>query len=236
MPPTTPQASRPANIQPMHSRLLRGNRNALIVLSFVTIGAISSAILLATGGAKSKRPATGGIVLAAVAASTIKANRTRFQQGMLLPGVIISEKPLLYATLADMSRTDDARAFDVLAVRSCPRWIFPAGAQPKVGDRIPVCALYHSPPYITGRPAHWDQLLPEPAHLATTDENVIADAAARIPAQEWLALDAALKQPQAALVHNATFRVDVSTYTNIPTAWPADTIGKPTKKCKPVTA
>src|SRR5262249_39546295 len=115
--------------------------------------------------------------------------RGKFRSGCLLPGQIVSTKPLLVASVSDLSNGGDQLEYTMVVIKKIPASYFKAAPRPPVvGDSCPVCALYGGS---VGKPA-WDRFDPDPVWLATDNADVVARAMEQVPEDGWAELDAAL--------------------------------------------
>jgi hypothetical protein len=214
-------ATIPGRIQIQIPRLVRF-RPAMLPYLLLLAALIAAAIAIAVLNRRSPAPAVLpliiGIFVLKRLASMLALDRFRFSQGMLLPGVVLASPPARIAILADLGK-GDGRRYDVLAIRNFSAAMFD---HIKPGDRVPLCAVYG--PGRAQRSPHWMTFLPEPVQSVTADESVARDALARIPDQEWRALDAAL-HASPGIEPGATRRVDVSQITGKPSGWPSASLG-----------
>jgi hypothetical protein len=117
-----------------------------------------------------------------------RTNRNDLMHGDLVPGVVIKDKPWTVAVYADLSR-DLFRQRPALQILRLPLGRM-RGGPPKVGDYIPMVAMYGA----KQDDGTWGYFWPDAVGCNTFDAAAVGDAARRISPKDAAALEEQLSQ------------------------------------------
>jgi len=115
--------------------------------------------------------------------------RPWFERGDVCPGVVVNEKPLLVASLADLTAGDGA--YPAIKIRREPANRFP-GDSGKYGKRVATIARYDGTP--TGHTLCWTNFHPRPVQCVTDDPAEIQRLLREIKPQQWTELQQGVKR------------------------------------------
>jgi hypothetical protein len=110
-------------------------------------------------------------------------------QGDTCPGLVLDADEGLIAVWADMTSDPNKRTVPAIKITKVPLRRA-AGSPLKVGQRLTAVSTYSGP---DGVPS-WKDFTPIPVVCATRDPETIQASLASIPDDQWLALDAGLKE------------------------------------------
>jgi hypothetical protein len=113
--------------------------------------------------------------------------RSWFWRGDVCPAVIVSEKPLLVATLADLTAGEDS--YPAVKIRREPALRFP-GTAGRAGKTVACIARYDGSP----GDRCWTNFHPRPVLCATAEEAESKRLIAEISRERWKELQAAIQR------------------------------------------
>ena len=210
-------ASKPGNINVNFARYFR------LKWGWAIVGPVLAVVLALAGpviwpGKSRVWYFVGALALAPVVAAY--STRTHFAKGCLLPGRVISNTPLLVASITDLANGRDDKEYYCLAVQSVPAGIFD-GQAPALGDECPVVAMFAPN---SGKP-FWSGFDPRPVKLASGDATVFETACSRLDDEDLQQLDLALQLTRP--TKPGRWCVDVSEIGGGTSGWPNEKLGKP---------
>lgn len=152
----------------------RSSRITFLVLAIIVAGLAKSPILIALVSLWVGREV-----------ASLGAARRLFRDGPLVAGVVVSVRPPLVASLADLRTGDDHGPYFEVAV--APRDL-PKGRDWQTGDRVPCVAR------LTGSPESykWDAMEPIPLFVGTENPALLEAAEERLSDADWIMLGEAL--------------------------------------------
>jgi hypothetical protein len=124
--------------------------------------------------------------------SSVYQVRSWFREGDVCAGVVVSEEPLLVATLTHLTTDISGSGPFWPAIRICrePRRRF-TDAQAKRGTPVASIARYHGFPKL--KPERWLNFEPKAVQCATSDEAEVSRLLAEISQERWRELQEGIK-------------------------------------------
>lgn len=117
---------------------------------------------------------------------------TAYEKGLLIPAVIVKERPLTLMSLTDISRSAKSDTPKIALQKSVLKVSLPS--QPSVvGTRVPCCAVFG----ITSSKGKNNGLLIYPVDYASPDKTMVEKAEVAIPEEEWQLLEANIDRKMA---------------------------------------
>jgi hypothetical protein len=180
--PQNTVAGNPAQLTVRFAQYARCNRRVLLVAAVVALGLLAVAPFY--------KPWLMLALLVVIPPLLLREEfvkaREKFHRGDLVAAKVLSERPYLVASYADLStgRGGPKYAIDVRYQPLAQR----TGGAPSTGDRVAAVALY----YGSVNNDAWDEFSPTVINTACADERQITRAVASIDPADWSALDRGL--------------------------------------------
>lgn len=182
-------ASNPGGVELKPLIYARYFPGALLQLAFGALLSVLGLVLLLFTKGASALLLLLGVRIATMAWQWLGRIERHFLYGCALPGVVVGTKPIVVASLTNLS-TGGGAVYNTLKIVKMPKLARVPGRKLTLGDRVPVVAKY------SGRmpTPKWDDFYPSPVLFATDDPTALEKIEASIGEDDWQELTDALLQ------------------------------------------